>query len=82
MTDAAHLLSDVSGFAVAIFAAYTVTLKCNSSHTFGYHRVEVLGALVSVLSTWLVTGILVYEAIVRIRNPERVDGKRKRPPLF
>eukprot|EP00884_Botryococcus_braunii_P013262 jgi/Botrbrau1/21937/Bobra.0249s0060.1 len=75
MTDAAHLLSDVSGFAVAIFAAYTVTLKSSSSHTFGYHRVEVLGALASVLSTWLVTGILVYEAIARVINPVEVNGK-------
>jgi solute carrier family 30 (zinc transporter), member 2 len=77
MTDAAHLLSDVSGFGVAIFAAYTVTLKSSSSHTFGYHRVEVLGALISVLSTWLVTGILVYEAVYRILNPVKVDGKCK-----
>ena len=36
---------------------------------------EVLGALVSVLSTWLVTGILLWEAVIRIQHPEPVDGK-------
>ena len=36
MTDAAHLLSDVSGFAVALFAAYYSAKKSKSSHTFGY----------------------------------------------
>lgn len=40
-----------------------------------YHRVEVLGALASVLSTWLVTGILLYEAVFRIISPVPVNGK-------
>ncbi len=34
-----------------------------------------LGALASVLSSWLVTGILVYEAIQRIIEPVAVNGK-------
>jgi solute carrier family 30 (zinc transporter), member 2 len=38
----------------------------------------VLGALASVLSIWLVTGILVYEAIDRVVNPVRVNGKGAR----
>ena len=36
---------------------------------------EVLGALASVLSIWLVTGILVYEAVNRMLNPVAVNGK-------
>ena len=44
-----------------------------------YHRVEVLGALASVLSTWLVTGILVVEAVDRIFNPVDVNGKGGSP---
>ena len=40
-----------------------------------YHRIEVLGALASVLSTWLVTGILLYEAVNRVINPSPVNGK-------
>ncbi|KAK9904349.1 hypothetical protein WJX75_010009 [Coccomyxa subellipsoidea] len=75
MTDAAHLLSDVSGFAVALFAGIYAAKKGGSSHSFGYHRIEVLGALASVLATWLVTGVLVFEAIGRIINPSPVDGK-------
>ncbi|CAL8470548.1 g10090 [Coccomyxa elongata] len=75
MTDAAHLLSDVSGFAVALFAGIYAAKKGGSSHSFGYHRIEVLGALASVLATWLVTGVLVFEAVGRIINPSPVDGK-------
>jgi Co/Zn/Cd efflux system component len=38
---------------------------------------QVLGALASVLSIWLVTGILVYEAIDRVMHPVHVNGKGK-----
>lgn len=35
MTDAAHLLSDTSGFGVALFASIYATKKSMSTHTFG-----------------------------------------------
>lgn len=35
MTDAAHLLSDVGGFGVSIFAAYYASKRSQQSHTFG-----------------------------------------------
>ena len=38
---------------------------------------EVLGALASVLTIWLVTGILVYEAVNRVIHPVPVNGKRE-----
>lgn len=45
-------------------------------HTFGLHRAEILGSLVSVLITWLLTGTLVWEAIGRLTtNPTDVDGR-------
>jgi zinc transporter 2 len=43
--------------------------------SFGFHRAEILGAFISVILIWVLTGILVYEAIFRIQNPEDVDGK-------
>lgn len=39
---------------------------------------QVLGALVSVMTVWLVTGILLFEAVQRIITPEYVDGKSER----
>ena len=77
ITDAAHLLSDVSGFAVAAFAAFWAARRSKEHFSYGYHRVEVLGALASVMTVWLVTGILLVEAIQRIITPEEVDGKRE-----
>lgn len=43
ITDAAHLLSDVSGFAVAVLAAYWAKRASQEHFSYGYHRVEVRG---------------------------------------
>ncbi|GLI59526.1 hypothetical protein VaNZ11_001418 [Volvox africanus] len=75
MSDAAHMLSDVAGFAVSLFAAWAVTRKSHVSYSFGYHRIEILGALASVLAIWAVTGALVFEAVMRMLYPEPVNGK-------
>lgn len=75
MSDAAHMLSDVSAFLVSIFATWAATQPSSWHYSFGYHRAEILGALVSVLTIWAVTGALVFEAFQRTINPVRVDGK-------
>lgn len=44
--------------------------------SFGWYRAEVIGALTSVLLIWVVTGILVYLAIIRcISQDFDVDAK-------
>ncbi|GAX84121.1 hypothetical protein CEUSTIGMA_g11544.t1 [Chlamydomonas eustigma] len=72
------MFADVSAFLITIFAGWLSHRRSPANHTFGYHRAEVLGSLVSVLLIWLVTGILLVEAVQRIINPEpRVDGRLK-----
>jgi len=75
MTDAAHLLSDLAGFLISIFALWLATRPATSRLSFGFHRAEILRALISVLLIWLLTGILVYEAVWRLMHPQDVDGK-------
>eukprot|EP00890_Picochlorum_soloecismus_P002148 jgi/Picsp_1/2934/NSC_01159-R1_zinc transporter len=75
ITDAAHLLADVSGFIVSLFAIYYASKESGKPFSYGYHRMEVLGALASVLTIWLVTGILLFEAVGRILKPEPINGK-------
>jgi hypothetical protein len=58
MTDAAHLGSDMSGFVISIIAIYIGKKKPNKKYTFGYYRAEVIGALISVITIWILTGLL------------------------
>jgi zinc transporter 2 len=74
MTDAAHLLSDCSGFFLSIFALYLSKKKPTQHYTYGYHRAEVIGALGSIVLIWFLTACLLYEAVMRIITPEDVDG--------
>ncbi|CAK8678946.1 unnamed protein product [Clavelina lepadiformis] len=76
MTDASHLLTDVSSFMISILALKMAARPISQKMTFGWHRAEVIGALVSVLAIWIVTGVLVYLAIMRIvTNKYEVNGK-------
>ncbi|KAK1929222.1 putative zinc transporter protein [Phytophthora citrophthora] len=81
MTDAAHLLSDVAGFCISLFAIWVSTLPASNRLSFGFQRAEVIGAITSVLVIWVLTGVLVYAAVERFMeclepNPkEHVNGK-------
>jgi cation diffusion facilitator family transporter len=75
ITDAAHLLSDVAGFLVSLFAITWSRKRASSKMSYGYHRAEILGALLSISLVWAMTFYLLVEAIDRLRNPVPVDGK-------
>ncbi|XP_065652042.1 proton-coupled zinc antiporter SLC30A2 isoform X2 [Hydra vulgaris] len=68
MTDAAHLLSDFGSFMISLFALWLGTKKPSKKLSFGWHRAEVMGAFLSVLIIWVLTGVLVFEAIKRVMN--------------
>ena len=75
MTDAAHLFSDVTGFAISIFSVTLSTVPKTKVFTYGYHRAEILGAMVSILLIWVITIVLMALAYDRIKNPTIVDAK-------
>nr|WAW78479.1 metal tolerance protein 1 [Hemerocallis fulva] len=66
LTDAAHLLSDVAAFAISLFSIWASGWEANPRQSYGFFRIEILGALVSIQLIWLLAGILVYEAIDRL----------------
>jgi Co/Zn/Cd efflux system component len=61
MTDAAHLLSDVTGFGISLLSIWLAKRGSTPTLSFGFKRAEILGALLSVLVIWFLTGVLVYE---------------------
>jgi zinc transporter 2 len=74
LTDAAHLCSDLSGFIISIIAIYIGKKKPNKTYTFGYYRAEVLGALISVITIWILTGLLLKEAYDRLITPSEIKA--------
>ncbi|GFP91204.1 metal tolerance protein b [Phtheirospermum japonicum] len=76
LTDAAHLLSDIAGFSVSLFTVWVSGWEATPQQSFGFNRLEVMGALLSVQLIWLISGTLIYEAIERlITKRGEVNGK-------
>jgi len=57
LADAAHMFSDVAGFMISFFSIYISQKKMTLDHNNGYHRAEVLGAILSVFFIW---GLLIW----------------------
>ena len=75
LSDAAHMLTDVVGLAMAL-AAIMLAKRSAATHsrTFGYYRAEVLAALANAILLFAVAGYVLYEAIVRLGEPPDVPG--------
>ncbi|KAJ3210160.1 Metal tolerance protein 1 [Dinochytrium kinnereticum] len=75
LSDSFHLLSDIAGFGISIAALYMARKPPTIRHSFGFARVEILGAVLSTFLIWVLTAYLVYEAFQRVRDPQPIDGR-------
>ncbi|KAI8830343.1 cation efflux protein [Chytriomyces cf. hyalinus JEL632] len=75
LSDAFHLLSDVAGFGVSLAALHFGRKGATKEFSFGFKRLEVLGACLSTLCIWIVTLFLLVEAVGRLFNPAAIDAK-------
>ena len=66
MTDAAHMLSDVTAMGVSYFSIKMGSMAPSLNRTYGYHRAEVLGALTSLFIIWVLVVWLCFGATKRV----------------
>ena len=55
LADAFHLLSDVLAYVISLQAVIMSRKLCTNSLTFGYKKLQPLGALVNIGIIWFVT---------------------------
>ena len=72
--DAGHMLTDVGGLALALFATWIAARPPTPAKTYGYYRVEILAATVNALLLLAVAGLILVEAYQRLRAPHEVLG--------
>ncbi|NXX17979.1 ZNT8 protein, partial [Podargus strigoides] len=70
ITDAAHILVDLTSFLISLFSLWLASKPPTKQLTFGWHRAEILGALMSMAIVWMVTGVLTYLASMRLLHPD------------
>jgi cobalt-zinc-cadmium efflux system protein len=68
-TDAVHVCTDIFALLLALAASIAATRPADPRRTFGYGRIEILGALVNGTLLLVATAAIAYEAIRRFAQP-------------
>ena len=71
---AAHMLTDVAGQVLALFAIWMASKPRNSKKTYGYLRTEIFSALINAIVLIFISGYILYEAWQRFQDPPKVAG--------
>lgn len=75
LADAGHMLTDVGGLALALFAISLTQQPASPKRTYGYYRAEILAALMNAVVLIGVSLYILYEAYQRFKNPPEVSSK-------
>jgi cobalt-zinc-cadmium efflux system protein len=74
LADAGHMLSDVAALGLSLLALRWALRRPTAQKTFGYHRLEILVALVNGLALWGMAGYIFYEALGRFFQPPEISS--------
>jgi cobalt-zinc-cadmium efflux system protein len=72
IADAAHMLTDAGGLALALIAIRFAQREATPQRTYGYLRMEILSALANAVVLLLLTVYILYEAVQRFLAPPEV----------
>ncbi|WP_044184387.1 cation diffusion facilitator family transporter [Hyalangium minutum] len=73
MSDAGHMLTDVSALALSLLALWFSGKPANLKKTYGYYRMEILSALLNGVLLLGITVVILLEAWERFRSPAPVN---------
>jgi cobalt-zinc-cadmium efflux system protein len=74
LTDAVHVCMDVFALTIALFALLGAQRPATLRKTFGYGRLEILGALINGSVLLAATAFIAFEAVHRFFVPHRPEG--------
>ena len=72
LSDAAHMGTDVIALAISLFAVRLSRRPPDAKRTYGYARMEAIGALINGALLFVVAGYILWEAIGRFSQPPEV----------
>lgn len=74
LADAGHMLTDVGGLALALFAIRFAEKPATPQRTYGYYRAEILAALANAVVLVLISLYILYEAYRRFQTPPEIQS--------
>lgn len=75
LADAGHMLSDVGALGLSLLALFWAARPPTPKKTYGYHRLEILVALINGLVLWAMAAYIFYEAYGRLFQPPRISSQ-------
>ena len=72
LADAGHMLTDVAGLGLALFAIHMAERPATAERTYGYYRIEILAALGNAVILIGISVWVLIEAYERFRHPQPV----------
>jgi cobalt-zinc-cadmium efflux system protein len=73
-SDAGHLFGDVMALGLSLLAVKLSKLPASSKRTYGYHRSEVLAAIINGTTLLILAIYIFYEAYRRFMEPEPIKS--------
>ncbi len=74
LADAGHMASDIGALALGMGAIWLASRPASRRRTYGFHRAEVLAALLNSLALIAVAGYVFFEASRRLADPPDVSS--------
>ncbi|MDX2264771.1 MAG: cation diffusion facilitator family transporter [Hyphomicrobiales bacterium] len=74
LSDAAHMMTDVAGLAIALVGIKIGARPADSRRTFGYQRFEILAATLNAVLLIAVAGYILYEGVKRFFEPAAIQA--------
>ena len=75
LADAGHMLTDSAAIGLALLAIWVSGRPASIEQTFGFHRTEILAAMLNALSLWLISALIFFEASRRFNDDLQVAGE-------
>ena len=73
IADAGHMLTDAAAIGLALLAMWLAGRAASTTRTWGFHRTEVLAAMINALSLWLIAAWIVFEAVERLSHHHAIE---------
>lgn len=74
LADAGHMLTDVGGLGLALFAIQFAARPATPQRTYGYYRAEILAAVANAVALIVISIYVLYEAYRRFIDPPAVES--------
>ena len=74
ISDAGHMLTDVLALVLCLMAVRFASLPATSKKSYGYHRLEILTALLNGTLLLAISAVLMFKAIQRFLEPRPIHG--------